>query len=92
VIKYCIENLKSKKEAPEVGIIKRTGPGLISLACQSVLRSGQELVLILPSSYIYPLPWKQRATNEEEVLNYVSPDSLAIHLWDGSWCTHKKNK
>ncbi len=92
VMKYCIENLKSKKEAPEVGIIKRTGPGLISRACQTALHTNSEHVLILPCSYIYALPWKERETNEQDVLNYVSPDSLAIHLWDGSWCTHKKKK
>ncbi|MEX1013413.1 MAG: glycosyltransferase [Waddliaceae bacterium] len=90
VMKFCLNNLKSKQDAPEEGIIKRTGPGLISRACQSVLDSKSETVLVLPCSYLYPLPWKKRDTTAVDVLDYVSTDSLAIHLWDGSWCTHKK--
>ncbi|KAF3362660.1 Uncharacterized protein PHSC3_000899 [Chlamydiales bacterium STE3] len=92
VMKYCLENLRSVADAPQEGIIKRTGPGLISRACQAVLASGEEQVLILPCSYLYPLPWKQRDVTREEIISYISPESLAIHLWDGSWCTHKKKK
>lgn len=92
VMKYCLEHLRSKQEAPEEGIIKRTGPGLISRACQAILASKEENILILPCSYLYPLPWKNRDVNSETVLNFVSQESLAIHLWDGSWCTHKKKK
>ncbi|MFS8564205.1 MAG: hypothetical protein LVR00_07855 [Rhabdochlamydiaceae bacterium] len=90
VIKHCIDHLRSKAEAPDEGIIKRTGPGLISRACQMALATDCENILILPCSYFYPLPWKNRETTTSEVLEYVSPDTLAIHLWDGSWCNNKK--
>jgi len=92
VLKYCIEHLRAKSDAPDEGIIKRTGPGLISRACQMALRTECEFVLILPCSYLYPLPWKKRETNAHEILDYISPDSLAIHLWDGSWLPLKKKK
>lgn len=92
VVKYCLDNLRTAAEAPEVGIIKRTGPGLISRACQSVLKNKKENILILPCSYLYPLPWKQRDVTSETVASFLSFETLAIHLWDGSWCTHKKRK
>lgn len=92
VVRRCLEDLQTAKEAPTVGIIKRTGPGLISRSCQAVLASGEENILILPCSSFYALPWKKKEVDSESVLEYVSPESLAIHLWDGSWCTHKKKK
>lgn len=90
VIKYCLDHLKTAEEAPSLGIIKRTGPGLISRACQEVLSNKKENILILPCSYFYPLPWKKRDTTSESVASFVSSDTLAIHLWDGSWCPPKK--
>jgi mannosyltransferase OCH1-like enzyme len=92
VMKYCLDHLKTAEEAPGVGIIKRTGPGLISRACQDVLAKNLENIIILPCGYLYPLPWKQRDVTRESVLEYISEETLAIHLWDGSWCTHKKKK
>jgi len=92
VMKYCLEHIQSAQEAPNTSIIHRTGPGLISRACESVLKEESEQILILPCSYLYPLPWKQRDVTSQSVISYISPESLAIHLWDGSWCTHKKNK
>lgn len=92
VVKYCLDNLQTAQDAPEEGIIKRTGPGLISRACQDVLLSRKENILILPCSYLYPLPWKKRDVTSESVVDYVSPETLAIHLWDGSWCPIRKKK
>lgn len=92
VVKYCLDHLRSSQDAPTEGIIKRTGPGLISRACRAVLSNKEENILILPCSYLYPLPWKKKIVNSESVVEYVSPESLAIHLWDGSWCPPKKEK
>lgn len=86
VIKYCLDHLRTAQDAPEEGIIKRTGPGLISRACQDVLLNRKENILILPCSYLYPLPWKKREVTSESVIGYISSETLAIHLWDGSWC------
>ncbi len=92
VVKYCLDHLQTEEEAPTVGIIKRTGPGLISRACQDVLANQKENILILPCGYLYPLPWKLRAVTSETVAGFVSSETLAIHLWDGSWCPPKKKK
>lgn len=92
VMKYCLDHLKTAQDAPSEGIIKRTGPGLISRACQDVLLNKNENILILPCGYFYPLPWKKRNVTSESILDYISPESLAIHLWDGSWCPEKKKK
>lgn len=92
VLKYCLDHLQTAEEAPTVGIIKRTGPGLISRACQNALLNNKENILILPCSYLYPLPWKKREVTSDSVTTYLSPETLAIHLWDGSWCPPKKKK
>lgn len=92
VVKYCLDHLLTAAEAPTLGIIKRTGPGLVSQACETILSSKEEKILILPCSYFYPLPWKKREVDSESVLNYVRPESLAIHLWDGSWCPKREEK
>lgn len=92
VMKYCLENIQTVQDAPTVGIIKRTGPGLISRACQAVYATGEENILILPCGYLYPLPWKKRDVTRESVVEYMGPEALAIHLWDGSWCPPKKPK
>ncbi len=91
-MKFCLENLQTALDNPNEGIIKRTGPGLISRACQAVLLNKNEKILILPCSYLYPLPWKKRDVTSESVLEYINSESLAIHLWDGSWCPEKKKK
>lgn len=93
VMKYCLDHLQTENEAPDLGIIKRTGPGLISRACQSALFLNQEKILIFPCGYFYPLPWKKKETTSIDVLNFIGLESLAIHLWDGSWCIKRiKNK
>jgi inositol phosphorylceramide mannosyltransferase catalytic subunit len=85
IMKYCIEHFKTHEEAPSVGLVFRAGPGLMSRACHDVLTSDRENILILPCSYFYPLPYKNKWITPEETLNYISPESFTVHLWDGSW-------
>ncbi|MEZ4858029.1 MAG: glycosyltransferase [Flavobacteriaceae bacterium] len=42
---------------------------------------------IFPIEYFYPLPYEKRA---ESYHNYVTPNTLAVHLWDHSWKKDKK--
>jgi mannosyltransferase OCH1-like enzyme len=87
IIKYCIDNYKTKEDAPELGIIFRAGPGLASCACREALMSdSKDHILILPCSYLYPLPYFNRWISDEETSNYIAPESFTLHLWDGSWC------
>ena len=43
---------------------------------------------IFPSDYFYSLPFENRS---EDYLNYITENSLALHLWDHSWKIETKN-
>lgn len=86
VMKCCIDNLKSSVDSNE-NISFRTGPILFSRSFSKSLHSSKsEDFLVLPCSYFYPLPFssdvKQKQPNPSE---YVEPETLAVHLWEGSW-------
>lgn len=85
IIKRCIEHTKSIEEAPGIHQHLRAGPGPISKACYEAIEAGEEHVLILPCSYVYPLPWEKRLSSFEQLLETIQPESFAIHLWEGSW-------
>lgn len=82
LMKKCLENCKSKYEDPKEGILKRTGPGLMSKMCKIAFEDPEERILILPCGYLYPWPWKKRHENYRD---FISPHSMAIHLWSNSW-------
>ena len=86
LMKYCLDQCRTQEEAPEEGILKRTGPGLVSRACQEAFKDPKEHILILPCSYLYPQPWKNRGAN---VAEFTAGESLAVHLWNYSWSDHK---
>lgn len=49
----------------------------------------QDGIIIYPFSYFYPLPYG----NKEDVKNYknyLSKDSFAVHLWNGSWVEYSE--
>jgi hypothetical protein len=78
-------------EAPEEVLMYRTGPVLFTKACRQCLKSqDQGKVLILPCSYFYPLPYflnlaHKRMGLQEIASLYISPESMAVHLWEESW-------
>jgi inositol phosphorylceramide mannosyltransferase catalytic subunit len=82
LMKYCLDHCKTYRENPTAGILKRTGPGLVSRACLAGFANPQEHILILPCSYIYPLPWKNKGS---DIAEYISKESLAVHFWASSW-------
>ena len=45
----------------------------------------EKKMLILPSNYFYPLPNYIRNINLEEVYNYPTSKSIAVHHWEASW-------
>ncbi len=86
IIKYCLDHYKTEEEAPTAKLVMRAGPGLVSRACCAALTSfPQENLLILPCSYFYPLPYEDKGIDTEKILNFIAPESMAVHLWDGSW-------
>lgn len=85
VIKACLDYSQTAEEAPSIHQHIRSGPGPISRAAYEALESEQEGILLLPCSYLYPLPWEKRLASLNEVLENIRPESFAIHLWEGSW-------
>ncbi|MEI8300902.1 MAG: glycosyltransferase [Chlamydiota bacterium] len=87
LLKYCIDHHMGKLEAPDVTILERTGPALFSLACNHILSSKTtpNNHLVLPVTYFYPLPFKNRNIPIDQVQDYIQKESMAIHLWNSSW-------
>ena len=85
VIKRCIDFSQTMEEAPAIHQHIRSGPGPITKASYEALESGEKNVLLLPCSYLYPLPWEKRLASVEEIINNILPETFAIHLWEGSW-------
>ena len=48
-----------------------------------------EEVKIYEYDFFYPLPYEDR--NNNDFLDYVTPNTYAIHLWDMSWFSQKDN-
>lgn len=76
---------------PKKDLLTRTGPILLSNACREELNSSDpDGVLVLPCSYIYPLPLfadgkYKRMSPDEIQKDYIAPESQCVHLWNGSW-------
>ncbi len=92
VLKCCIDNQLGAHEAPNVHILNRTGPGMFTRACSSILFSeaSNENFLLLPISYFYPFPWEHHLLPLDRVQNYIRHESMAVHLWNGSWLTEEE--
>lgn len=84
LIGWCINNFEqSVGEGLSSEIVLKGGPGLLSRACSEALNSkSTENLLILPCSYLYPLPYSMRHKNLQE---FIAPESMAVHLWQKSW-------
>ena len=46
-------------------------------------------VMVYPPDYFYPLPFENRKDNIR-YLNYVKPNSVAVHLWSASWIEYSE--
>lgn len=84
IMKRCLENLQSEKEAPDLYLPMRTGPGHLSRAALFFLN--EENILLFPCSYFYPLPHIRREVEEKLAHSYIRKESYCIHFWDGTWC------
>ncbi len=97
ILKWCIDHLETQTEDTFAkGIIYRTGPLLLTTACREYLNNKNENILILPCSYFYPMPFIEEfghveLTASEILLRYISTESLAIHLLEGSRILNLKN-
>ncbi len=91
LIKGCLDSLVSQAEAPQESIMARTGPLLLTRACRKCLKAaGREDILILPCSYLYPLPHfknllHKALTAQEIKAHFLSQEALTLHLWAATW-------
>ena len=77
----CLANLQSNCMQQQV-IIARTGPiyfTRVFAAMASHLPAGS---VALPASFVYPMAYEQTGMGPEA---WCSPESLAVHHWEGSW-------
>jgi mannosyltransferase OCH1-like enzyme len=84
IIRYSLDHYKTHDEAPELLLALRSGPGPLSEGCREYL--AKEDVLILPCSYFFSLPCGCLVFGEDLPL-FIAPESMAMHLWEGSWVT-----
>lgn len=85
ILMRCMDFTYSIEEAPTIHQHIRSGPGPITKASYEALEAGDLTVLLLPCSYLYPLPWEKRLASLNEIRENIQPESFAIHLWEGSW-------
>lgn len=81
--------LKNMKEFYDVQYFNPFSPPVIThtfkeLVVKEQLKHGE---VILPIDYFYPLPYQKR---DEHFQEYITPATLAVHLWEHSWKAHKK--
>lgn len=75
--------LVKNREAPT--LLDKTGIFLLTRACNSYAEPSR--ITIVPSEYLYPIDHHKyfRGMTREQILAYVSPRTIAIHHWTGSW-------
>jgi len=86
IVKDCIDFSQTLEEAPTIRQYIRSGPGPITKASYKALKNiNNENIIIFPCSYFYPMHWEARLSSAEDIIEYIRPESFAIHLWEGSW-------
>lgn len=88
-MKHCLDTLKNDKNLSNV--LLRTGPIHLSKSLLSQLSSSPGINIVFPVSYFYPLGWKQRNFNRNQIDQIIknSPESFAIHHWASTWVEPK---
>lgn len=89
-IKYCLDHQIGLEESPNEHILNRTGPGLCSRAIVESLLETKEKILLLPVSYFYPFPFERRSLSFDVAMAHKAPETMAIHLWSGSWLSKEE--
>jgi len=47
-------------------------------------------IIIYPPEYFYPMPYVIDNAFDKNFLKYAKPNTVAIHLWDGSWVEYSE--
>ncbi|MBM3191170.1 MAG: hypothetical protein FJZ63_00770 [Chlamydiae bacterium] len=86
IMKYCLDHHRGEHEAEDCSLLERCGPGLVSRACCHILATETAFQpLFLPTTYFYPFPFQKRREPLHKAKDYITEESMALHLWNGSW-------
>lgn len=85
IIRRCIDFSETEEEAPNKLQFIRSGPGPITQASHEALMNMEENILLLPTSYFYPVPIIKKSVSTEEIIGMVREETLSVHLWEYSW-------
>ncbi len=69
---------------------KRLGPHYLTHQFFTTVNSQTRGVIALPCSYFYPLPFP--VPENAAPLAFQKPESLGMHMWEGSWIVHEDNE
>ncbi len=69
---------------------KRLGPKYLTHQFYLTVNFFTKHVIALPCSYFYPLPFPVPENTDPET--FQKPESLAMHMWEGSWVIHQNNE
>jgi inositol phosphorylceramide mannosyltransferase catalytic subunit len=86
-MKYCIDTLPQHLlSCKRKDTVSRTGPYFLTQCFLEIMGRTDEVMMVLPVSYFYPVPIKIRTyTKRDEVEKWIRPESYAIHYWAASW-------
>lgn len=88
LIKKALEKLQENVGAPDnyLSIMYGTGPGLITESYRAIIKNSTSRIVIFPSTYFYPWPYRMRDEKDKAVVEeWVKPETFGVHYWHLSW-------
>ena len=88
ILKTCIDNLTTNLNTDETAenILYQTGPNYFTKCFFETIASSSKRVVIFPTTYFYPWPhWHKKDNSYDEIMQWVRPETFAIHHWHVSW-------
>jgi mannosyltransferase OCH1-like enzyme len=88
LMRACIDRLElfSKNPYDFEKIMDETGPYYLT---RILLDLGLEMplgsVVVFPPVFFYPFPGAYRDRLDKNIMNFVKPESMAVHYWNCSW-------
>lgn len=84
LIKMCLDQFRSKEEAPFETLLQRCEGGLLSKICEEVVTDNPSAkVLLLPSSYFFPVPGEVAGFSPKKIISFLANESMAVSLGRG---------
>jgi mannosyltransferase OCH1-like enzyme len=69
-----------------MAIIRTTGPWYLTRKLFRYVKKDNKDVIVMPVVYFYPFPnFNRDKIAGNEYKNYVTPETICVHLWDSRW-------